>query len=112
MFDMMKMMGKIKEVQESVKIAQGELRNITVTGESGAGMVTATVNGLKELINLEIDSSIINKEDAEMMKDLIVAATNKAIEQAEVKSKEHMKKATAGMMPNIPGFDINNMFNG
>jgi len=109
MFDMMKMMGKLKEVQENMKAAQDELKNISASGESGAGMVTATVNGLKEVTALEIDPSIINQDDAEMMRDLIIAAINKAIAEAEVKSKEHMKKATEGMIPNIPGFDINNM---
>ncbi|WP_421869270.1 YbaB/EbfC family nucleoid-associated protein [Marinoscillum sp.] len=109
MFDMMKMMGKLKEVQENVKKAQEGLKDITATGESGAGMVTATVNGNKEVIDLEIDESLITKEDSDMMKDLIIAAINKAISEADVKSKEHMKKATEGMIPNIPGFDLNNM---
>ncbi|MEQ8470461.1 MAG: YbaB/EbfC family nucleoid-associated protein [Marinoscillum sp.] len=109
MFDMMKMMGKLKEVQENVKVAQEGLKNITATGESGAGMVKAEVNGQKELIDLTIDESLINKDDSVMMKDLIIAAVNKAIQEVEVKSKEHMKKATEGMIPNIPGFDLNNM---
>lgn len=109
MFDMMKMMGKLKEVQENVKKAQEGLKEITASGEAGAGMVTATVNGNKEVIGLEIDESLITKEDSDMMKDLIIAAINKAINEADVKSKEHMKKATEGMIPNIPGFDLNNM---
>lgn len=109
MFDMMKMMGKLKEVQENVKVAQEGLKDISATGESGAGMVSARVNGQKEVIDLKIDESIINKDDSEMMKDLIVAAINKALQEVEVKSKEHMKQATQGMIPNIPGFDINNM---
>jgi DNA-binding YbaB/EbfC family protein len=109
MFDMMKMMGKLKEVQESVKVAQSELKNITSTAESGAGMVSATVNGQKEIVELKIDESLINKEDSEMMKDLIIAAVNKAMADVEVTSKEHLRKATEGFIPNIPGFDINNM---
>lgn len=109
MFDMMKMMGKLKEVQESMKKAQEGLKDITTTAESGAGMVKATVNGQKELISLEIDPSIVNGDDAEMMRDLIIAATNKALQAIDEEAKSHMKKATEGMMPNIPGFDINNM---
>ena len=45
-----------------------------------------------------------------MLKDLIVAATNKALEEIDIKVKEEMKKATEGMMPNIPGMDFGNMF--
>lgn len=109
MFDMMKMMGKLKEVQENMKKAQEGLKNITATGDAGAGMVTATVNGQKELMDLKIDESLINKDDIHMMKDLIIAAVNKAIVNVEVESREHMKKATDGVMPNIPGFDLNSM---
>jgi nucleoid-associated protein EbfC len=109
MLDMMKMMGKLKEVQENMKVAQAGLKNITASAESGAGMVKATVNGNKEVTALEIDESIISKEDADMMKDLIIAAINKAMVEVDAASKEHMKKATEGMIPNIPGFDLNNM---
>lgn len=109
MFDMMKMMGKLKEVQEKMKEAQSGLKDITATSESGGGMVTATVNGLKEIVSLEIDPSLVKEEDQDMMKDLIIAAVNKAMAEVDVKSKEHMKSATEGMVPNIPGFDLNNM---
>lgn len=109
MFDMMKMMGKLKEVQETMKVAQEGLKNITVESESGAGLVKAVVNGKKELISLTIDESIINNADGEMMKDLVVAAVNKAMAEADVKAKKHISSATQGMIPNIPGFDLNNM---
>lgn len=109
MFDMMKMMGKLKEVQENMKRAQEELKDIHITGESGAGMVKATVNGQREMIRLEIDPSVISREDADMMQDLVVAAINKALKEAEETAKEHLKKATNGMIPNIPGFDLNSM---
>jgi len=109
MFDMMKMMGQLKDVQAKMKAAQEELKDIKASAESGAGMVTAEVNGLKEIVNLQIDESIITKDDADMMKDLIVAAVNKAMREVDIKSKEHMKSATQGMIPNIPGFDLNNM---
>lgn len=109
MFDMMKMMGQLKDVQSKMKTAQEGLKNISAISESGAGMVSAEVNGNKEIVNLKIDESLINQEDAVMMKDLIIAAVNKAIAEVDVKSKEHMRSATQGMIPNIPGFDINSM---
>lgn len=109
MLDMMKMLGKMKEVQAKLKEAQENLVNVTSTAESGAGMVKATVNGKKQLIGLEIDNDIINSDDKEMMQDLIVAATNKALEDVEEKAREELKKSTEGMIPNIPGLDLTGM---
>ena len=109
MLDMMKMMGKLKEVQEKLKVAKDELGNIFVESNSGAGLVTARFNGNKELIDLKIDDSLYGKDDKELQKDLIVAAVNKGIKEAEGKSKEHLQKATQGMLPNIPGMDLNTM---
>ena len=72
-------------------------------------MVTARFNGNKELIDLKIDDSLYGKDDRELQKDLIIAAVNKGIKDAEDKSKEHLQKATQGMLPNIPGMDLNGM---
>ena len=91
MFDMMKMMGQIKKTQELVKKAQEELKNISETSESGAGLVKATVNGKKEVISIEINDSIINKKDKKIAQDLIVAAINKALKDVDFKSKEYIK---------------------
>ena len=109
MFDMMKMMGKVKEVQEKMKIAQEELGSVTADAESGGGLVKVVVNGRKEVVSLDVDPSLINKDDAEMMQDLIIAAVNLAIQSVEAKAREHLKKATEGVMPNIPGLDLNNL---
>lgn len=109
MFDMMKMMGKMKEVQQKMKEAQDQLKDIMAEGEAGGGMVKATVNGKKELIGLDIDESLVTKEDRNMMRDLIIAATNKALSEADEKSKEHIKKSTEGLIPNIPGLDLSGL---
>ena len=110
MFDMMKMMGQIKKTQELVKKAQEDLKNISETSESGAGLVKATVNGKKELISIEINDSIINKKDKKIAQDLIVAAINKALKDVDFKSKEYIKSKTKDIIPDIPGFDIGNIF--
>ena len=106
MFDMMKMMGKVKEVQGKMKEAQEQLKDLRAEGESGGGMVKAIANGNKELVNLQIDDSLVNTEDKEMMRDLIVAAVNKAVSEADQKAKELIKRSTEGMLPNIPGMDF------
>ena len=110
MFDMMKMMGKMKEVQAKVKEAQANLINIKASGEAGAGMVKATVNGLKQVESINIDKDIIKPDDQEMIQDLTVAAVNKAIQEVEILAKEEMKKSTDGLIPNIPGLDLGGMF--
>lgn len=106
---MMKMMGKVKEMQSKMKEAQDQLKDIKTEGESGGGMVKATANGNKELIGLEIDDSLVNAADKDMMRDLIIAAVNKAVSNADMKAKEHIKKSTEGLMPNIPGMDLSGM---
>ncbi len=78
--------------------------------ESGAGLVKATVNGKKEVISIEINDSIINKKDKKIAQDLIVAAVNKALKDVDFKSKEHIKSKTKDIIPDIPGFDIGNIF--
>jgi DNA-binding YbaB/EbfC family protein len=109
MLDMMKMMGKMKEVQAKIKEAQENLVHIRVSAESGAGMVKATVNGKKQLVDLAIDPELIKPEDKDMLKDLVIAAVNKAMEDVEVKAKEELKKSTEGILPNIPGLDLSNL---
>jgi len=111
MFDMMKMMGQIKDVQAKVKQAQEELVHITADGEAGAGLVKAIVNGKKQVVSIDIDNSLMNDNDREMIQDLTVAAINKAMEAVEVEAKEAMRKATDGVIPNIPGMDLGGMFN-
>ena len=97
---------KVQEVQENLKTAQEDLVLISETAESGGGMVKVTVNGKRQLTDISIDEDIISKDDKEMIQDLIIAATNKALEGIEVKIKEALAKSTSGVMPNIPGFDI------
>lgn len=109
MFDMMKMMGKMKEVQVRIKEAQDNLVKVKATGESGGGMVRAMVNGKKQLISLEIDPAILKVEDKVLVQDLVVAAVNKASEEVEVLAKEELKKATEGLLPNIPGMDLSSL---
>jgi DNA-binding YbaB/EbfC family protein len=109
MFDMMKMMGKMKEVQTRLKEAQDNLVNIKAHGESGAGLVKATVNGKHQLILLDIDASLLKADDKGIVQDLVIAAVNKASEEAAVLAKESLRKSTEGLLPNIPGMDLSGL---
>ena len=107
--NMMDMFGKMKEVQSRMKDAQETLRNVTETGDSGAGLVKVTVNGLKNVLSIEIDPDLIRPEDREMLQDLIVAATNIAMTNVETKAREHLRQATEGLLPNIPGLNLDGL---
>lgn len=106
----MGMMGKVKEAQTKIKEAQAKLVHLSAEGESGAGMVKVLVNGERKVLKIMIDESLLNPQDKEMLTDLIVAATNKAMEAIEQKIKAEMKAATEGMIPSIPGMDLGNLF--
>ncbi|MBX2962441.1 MAG: YbaB/EbfC family nucleoid-associated protein [Cyclobacteriaceae bacterium] len=109
MFDMMKMMGKMKEVQARMKEAQENLDKITAHGESGGGMVKATVNGKRKLLSIDIDPTLLKADDKIILQDLVVAAVNLASEDADVLAKEELRKSTEGLLPNIPGMDLSGM---
>lgn len=104
------MFGKMREMQTKLKEAQDKLENVTAEGESGGGMVKATVNGKKKVISISIEDNLMTPHDKEMAQDLIVAAVNDALQNVEAKSSEEIKKTTEGMMPNIPGLDFSKMF--
>ena len=104
------MFGKMREMQSKLKEVQENLDHITAEGESGGGMVKAVVNGRKKIISVAIEETLMTPQDREMVQDLVVAAINIALQNVEAKSSEEIKKSTSGMMPNIPGFDLSNMF--
>jgi DNA-binding protein YbaB len=52
---------------------------------------------------------LFKQEDKDMLQDLIVAAVNKASDEAEILAKESMRKSTEGILPNIPGLDLSGM---
>ncbi len=92
--DMAGMMKKAQEMQSKMAELQDSLGTITVTGESGAGMVKATATAKGELTGLDIDPSIFNPDDKEVAEDLILAAIKDAQIRAQQRSAEEMQKLT------------------
>jgi DNA-binding YbaB/EbfC family protein len=95
--DMAGMMKKAKEMQDQMGQMQEDLASITVTGESGAGLVKATATAKGELTALDIDPSIFNGDDKEVVEDLILAAIKDAQQKAAEKSAQEMGKLTEGL---------------
>ena len=105
MGDMAKMMKAAKEMQEKMAQMQDDLHSITVTGESGAGLVKATASAKGELNALDIDPSIFNGDDKEVVEDLILAAIKDAQQKATDKAQDEMGKLTEGLgLP--PGMNL------
>ena len=101
---MNKMIKKAQEMQVQMEKAQSELNLIEIEGQAGGGMVTALVNGQKEILSLNIDPEILT-EDKEMIEDMIVAAINQGLQNAGKAADEKMNSITGGMMGKmkIPG---------
>ena len=95
--DMAGMMKKAQEMQKQMAEMQDNLGNITVTGESGAGLVTATATAKGELTGLDIDPSIFDPNEKEVVEDLILAAIKDAQAKAAEKSQSEMGKLTEGL---------------
>ena len=91
------MMKQAQAMQAKMAEMQEKLGQLEVTGQSGAGMVKATLNGKSELRRLKIDPSLVDASEVEVMEDLIVAAVNDAKAKVEVAVAEEMKKVTGGL---------------
>ena len=97
MGDMAKMMKAAQEMQTKMAQLHEEMHNLTVTGESGAGLVKAVCTCKGELKSLDIDPSIFNSDDKEVVEDLILAAIKDAQGKASERAKEEMGKITESM---------------
>lgn len=95
--DMAGMMKKAQEMQGKMAQLQEDMQNITVTGESGAGLVKATCSAKGDLRALDIDPSIFNPDEKEVVEDLILAAIKDAQAKAGEKAQDEMAKLTEGM---------------
>ena len=90
------LMKQAQQMQADMQKAQEEMANLTVTGESGAGMVRITMTCKHEVRALEIDDSLVG-DDKEMLEDLIVAAFNDAVRRVESTVQEKFSGMTAGL---------------
>ena len=103
------MMKQVQHMQEKMAQVQQELEQKTVSAESGGGVVKVTANGKQTLVKIQIDKEVVNPDDVEMLEDLVLAASNKALEEASKMAQEEMSKVTSGMLPNIPGLNLPGM---
>ena len=88
-------------MQQMMKQMQKMLKEEKVQGTAGGGMVTVTVSGHKEVLDVEIKEEAVDPDDIEMLQDLVIAATNEAMNKADELTQERLGKHTQGL--NIPG---------
>jgi DNA-binding YbaB/EbfC family protein len=97
MADFLGMMKQAMQLQSKMKALQDELAHVEVSGSSGGGLVTVTMTAKMEVKSLKIDPSLVKADEAEVLEDLIVAATNDARRKAEATMQEKMSSLTGGM---------------
>ena len=102
--NMSNMLKQAQQVQKQIEDVQNELDDLNINGESGGGMVKATVNGKMEVLNLDLQNEIF-EEDKDLIEDLIISAINNAMTKAQEESQSRMNAVTGGMLGGmkIPG---------
>ena len=87
-------MNNVQQQQEAMK---GRLTEITV--EAAVGGIHVKANAAREILDIAIDRTKVNTEDTEQLQDLLVAAVNKALEQATAAEKSEAQQMIASMLP-------------
>lgn len=99
--NMNQMLKQAQKMQENMMKAKEEAERKTVEASAGGGIVSVVVNGKMELLELKVKPEAVDPEDVEMLEDLVKAAVNQGLRNAQSMLEAEMSKATGGF--NIPG---------
>lgn len=99
--NMNNMMKQVQKMQRDLEKAQAELETKVYEVSAGGGAIKMSINGKKEFLTVEINQSVVDPDDVEMLQDLILIAVNDAIKNVDDDASKLMGKMTGGM--NIPG---------
>ena len=91
------MMKQAQKMQQELLRMQEEQENKTYTAKAGGGMVSATVNGKHEVVALEINPEAVDPDDVEMLQDMVMAAVNEAMRNADADAAQNMSRLTGGL---------------
>ena len=95
------MMRQARELQKNMAKMQEELENATVQASVGGGVVTVVVSGKMRVESLTIQPDVVSPDDVELLQELVQAAVNEGMEQAQQMVSSRMSALTGGL--NIPG---------
>ena len=91
------MMKQAQKMQQEMLRMQQEQEAKTFTAKAGGGMVSATVNGKHELVELQINPEAVDPDDVEMLQDMVIAAVNEAMRSADNEAANNMSRLTGGL---------------
>ena len=91
------MMKQAQKMQQEMLRMQEEMESKTWSATAGGGMVTASVNGKHEVVDLKINPEAVDEDDVEMLQDMIIAAVNEAMRTADAEAAQNMSRLTGGM---------------
>jgi DNA-binding YbaB/EbfC family protein len=97
-------MKEAQKLQEQMARMQEEVGKREVEATAGGGMVTVKANGKQELLSIKLDPEVINKDDAQMLEDLVLAACNEALRKSRELVQQELGKLTGGLK--IPGMGM------
>ena len=93
----MQMMKQAQKMQQELLRMQEEQENKTYSATTGGGMVTASVNGKHEVVDLKINPEAVDPDDVEMLQDMVIAAVNEAMRAADADAANNMSRLTGGL---------------
>ena len=93
----MQMMKQAQKMQQDLLKMQEEMQQKEYEATAGGGVITAVVNGSRELLRVQIDPEAVDPDDVEMLQDMVVAAVNEAMRKAEADQTASMSKLTGGL---------------
>ena len=100
--NMQQLARQAQKLQQQMTQMQQELDAREFEAASGGGMVTARVNGKRELLSISIKPEAVDPDDVEMLEDMVLAAVNEALRTAGETVEREMGKLTGGMgMPGL-----------
>ena len=97
-------MKEAQKLQQQMERMQEEIGQKKVEATAGGGMVTVQANGKQELLSIKLDPEVINRDDAQMLEDLVLAACNEALRKSRELVQQEMGKLTGGLK--IPGLGM------
>ena len=100
--NMSNLMKQAQRMQRQMEESQKELETKEFTASAGGGAVEVTVSGKKEVLKVTLSEEVVDPDDIEMLQDLIIAATNEAMRQADEANAAMMSKMTGGMGGGFP----------
>jgi DNA-binding YbaB/EbfC family protein len=100
--DLSQLMARAQEAQQKLQALQQELSARRVEGSSGGGMVKASVTGGLRVLDIQIEPQLLESRDRDMLQDLVAAAVNAALGNAQRMIQEEMQRASASFNLQIP----------